>query len=250
VVAFVLVSVVLDLRGRAHPVSVREATSRYRPDPPGDVGLHPAPGVYSYAGTGTDSLSLPPLSQPEGPTLPGTVEIGHNGCWDFRIDFSSNHWQSWTYCWHPAGLEEAAEQVWQRWMVGLVAVTNLTTLHCAAGSMALPLERTVGESWPARCTGTSSEIAGNLVSAGSYRILGEATVTIGGHKVRTAQFQRHWTLSGAEVGPEQDDVWVDAATGLPIEDRSNIRVRTDTPFGNSTYTEAGRFVLSSVIPVT
>ena len=75
VILFVLVSVVLTFEGRARPVSVSQAISRYRPDPSADPGNHPPPGVYSYQSTGTDSLNLPPLSQAEGPTLPGTRRV-------------------------------------------------------------------------------------------------------------------------------------------------------------------------------
>jgi len=249
VAVFIIVSLILNFEGRARPLSINEATSQYHPGASGATGPHPAPGVYSYTGTGTDSLTLPPLSQPQGPTLPGTVELQGRGCWDFRIDYSTNHWQRWTYCWRPAGLEETAEQIWQRWMVGPVAVTNLSTLHCDAGSMVLPAVRTVGQSWPIRCTGTSTEVSGKVVSAGSYRFLGEATRTIGGHKVRAAHFIRQRTLSGAQIGPEHDDVWFDAATGLPIENRRSIHVRTQTPFGNSTYTENGELKLASLNPV-
>jgi hypothetical protein len=249
-VSFLLVSAVLTFEGRARPVGIREAVSHYHPDATGDALPHPAPGVYSYTGTGTDGLSLPPLSQPEGPTLPGTVELGTKGCWTFRIDFSTNHWQSWTYCQGSAGLDETAEQVWQRWMVGPVPVTNLSSLRCDPGSMALPSVRTVGQSWPARCTGTSTEISGRLVAAGSYRFLGDSTMTIGGHKVVAAHFRRQWSLSGAQVGPERDDLWFDTATGLPLENQRSIRVRTDTPFGTSTYTETGHFVLGSLTPLT
>jgi hypothetical protein len=73
VLLFTLVSVVLTLEGRGRPVSVNQAASRYHSDPSAEPGTHPRPGVYSYqgTGTGTDSLSLPPLSQAEGPTVPG-----------------------------------------------------------------------------------------------------------------------------------------------------------------------------------
>ena len=112
VILFVLVSVVLTLEGRARPVSISQAISRYHPDSSADPGNHPPPGVYSYQGTGTDSLSLPPLSQAEGPTLPGTVEVQANGCWSFRIDYSTNHGQTWTYCARPTGLVETGGLVW------------------------------------------------------------------------------------------------------------------------------------------
>ena len=133
VIVFIVVSVVLTLEGRARPVSIGQAISRYHSDAASVPGTHPLPGVYSYRGSGTDSLSLPPLSQAEGPTLPGTVEVQKDGCWTFRIDYSTNHWQSWTYCGRPTGLVETGGLVWQRWMVGPVAETNLSTLRCTRG---------------------------------------------------------------------------------------------------------------------
>ena len=182
--------------------------------------------------------------------MPGTVELRTKGCWSFRIDYSTNHWQSWTYCPRPAGFQETMGQVWQRWMVGPLAETNLSTLHCDPGTLALPSVKPDGRSSSARCIGTSTQITGKVVSAGSYRSLGESTVVIGGHNVRAVHFLQQWVLSGAQVGTERDDVWFDAANGLPLENRRSIRVRTDTPFGSSTYTEAGEFKLQSLTPVT
>lgn len=250
VIIFVLVSAGLAYRGRAREVSLQQAAGNYRPGASDPTGSHPLPGVYSYTGTGTDQLSLPPLSQPEGPTLPGTVEAVSSNCWSFRIDFSTNHWQSWTYCRGAEGLEQTGEQVWQRWMIGPVAVTNLSSLHCDPGAMALPANRAVGQSWPVRCTGSSTEIAGKVVSTGSNRYLGETFMMISGHRVRVAHISEQWTLSGAQVGPQHDDIWFDTATGLPLQNRRSIRVKTATPFGSSIYTETGRFVLRSLTPTT
>ncbi len=138
VALFVLVSVVLTVEGRARPVSISQAIGRYHSNSAADPGTHPRPGVYSYQGSGTDRLTLPPLSQSEGPTLPGTVEVQSNGCWSFRIDYSTNHWQTWTYCGHSTGLVETGGLVWQRWMVGPVAETNLSTLRCSPGLLSIP----------------------------------------------------------------------------------------------------------------
>jgi hypothetical protein len=248
VVVFALVSAALAYRGRAREVSIQQAAGNYHPGASDPIGPHPLPGVYAYTGTGTDQLSLPPLSQPEGPTLPGTVEATSTDCWSFRIDFSTNHWQSWIYCRVPEGLEQTAEQVWQRWMVGPVAVTNLSTLHCDPGAMALPANRTVGQSWPVRCAGTSTEIAGTVDSTGFNRYQGETDMTISGHRVRVAHISEQWALRGAQVGPQHDDIWFDTATGLPVENRRTIRVKTATPFGTSTYTETGTFTLRSLTP--
>ena len=250
VILFILVSVVLAVEGRARPVSMSQAISRYHSDPAADPGTHPLPGVYSYQGSGTDALSLPPLSQSEGPTLPGTVEVQGDGCWSFRIDYSTNHWQSWTYCGRPAGLVETGGLVWQRWMVGPLAETNLSTLRCSPGVLSIPSSSAVEKSWPALCTGTSTQIHGTLVSTGATRFVGQPNLTIAGHKIPAVHVEVRWKLSGPQVGTERDDLWFDAQSGLPLQNRRSIQVRTRTPFGPSTYTENGEFVLRSLTPKT
>ncbi len=84
---------------RAIPVTMGQAESRLGKNV-GDSsdGSRPPAGVYAYRGSGTDRLSFPPLSQPEGPTMPGTVALEKGDCWTFRIDYSSHHWESWDYC--------------------------------------------------------------------------------------------------------------------------------------------------------
>ena len=196
VIVFIVVSVVLTLEGRARPVSLSQAISRYHSDAASVPGTHPLPGVYSYQGTGTDSLSLPPLSQAEGPTLPGTVEVQKDGCWTFRIDYSTNHWQSWAYCGRPTGLVETGGLVWQRWMIGPVAETNLSTLRCSPGLISIPSAPAVDKSWAARCTGTSTQIHGTLATAGATRFVGQPILTIAGHKIPTVHVEVQWRLMG------------------------------------------------------
>ncbi len=250
IIVFVVVCVVLTLEGRARPVSVSQAINRYHSDPSADPGTHPAPGVYTYQGTGTDSLSLPPLSQAEGPTLPGTVEVQGPGCWSFRIDYSTNHWQRWTYCTRRSGLVETGRLVWQRWMVGPLAETNLSTLQCSPASITIPLAPTVDKVWPARCTGTSTQIPGTVVTLGTTRFLGQPILTVAGKKIPSVHIEVQWSLSGPQVGTERDDLWYDAQSGLPLQNHRSIHVRTETPFGTSTYTENGQFALRSLTPKT
>ena len=250
VILFVVVSVVLTLEGRARPVSMSQAINRYHSEPSAEPGTHPSQGVYLYQGTGTDRLSFPPLSQAEGPTLPGTVEVQAHGCWSFRIDYSTNHWQLWTYCVRRTGLVETGELVWQHWMVGPVAETNLSTLRCSQPLLSIPLAPVVDKVWPARCTGTSTRIHGTLVSFGTTRFLGQSILTIAGHEIPSVHIAVQWKLSGSQVGTERDDLWYDAQSGLPLQNRRSIHVRTGTPFGPSTYTENGEFVLRSLTPKT
>ena len=55
-------------------------------------------------------------------------------------------------------------------------------------------------------------------------------------------------MSGAQVGTERSEVWFVAASGLPVSNERTVEARTDTPIGESTYTETGEFHLVSVDP--
>ena len=140
--------------------------------------------------------------------------------------------------------------VWQRWMVGPLAETNLSTLRCSPASLVIPLAPSVDKVWPARCTGTSTQIPGDLVTVGATRFLGQPILTIAGQKIPSVHIEAQWSLSGPQVGTERDDLWCDAQSGLPLQNRRSIHVRTQTPFGPSTYTENGQFVLRSLTPRT
>jgi len=234
---------------RARPVTLRQAESRLGAGAGGMPGANrPAPGVYQYTGSGTETLSLPPLSQGEGPSIPGTVTLQGANCWVLRIDYSTHHWQTWQYCLHDGNLWEAGGQTWQLWSIGPLQVTNLSTFHCSAGTMALPERASPGERWTSRCTGTNTSVKGQTVTAGPYQFLGIVTISVGGTPVRAAHFLRLRTDSGAQRGTERANVWFSVATGLPLRLQQDIKVTTSTAFGTSTYTQVGVLSLVSLVP--
>jgi hypothetical protein len=233
---------------RAHPVTMGQAEAALGAVGAGGGSDRPAPGVYRYVGSGTDRLSLPPLAQAEGPTIPGTVTLQGSTCWTFRVDYSSHHWQTWHYCLHQGSLWEVGGQSWQLWAVGPLNFTNLSTFHCAPRSMALPVGGTPGEQWQSRCVGTNTSVKGITVSAGPYRFIGYGTVRVAGRPVPVARFLRVRTDSGAQQGTERSVVSFDTRTGLPIRLEQQLTIHTATPFGQSTYTQKGALTLASLTP--
>jgi len=234
---------------RARQVSLHEAEAELGKRGTGSPGAaRPDPGVYRYTGSGTESLSLPPLSQAEGPSMPGTVSLLGSSCWVFRIDYSTHHWETWKYCLHQRDLWEAGGQSWQLWSVGPLNVTNLSSFVCAPRSMALPTGARPGQSWQSRCTGTNTSVKGQTVSTGPYRFTGFTTVLVGHTPIRAAHFLRVRTDAGAQRGTERSEEWFDATTGLPLRLQQNIKVTTSTAFGTSTYTQTGVFTLASTLP--
>jgi hypothetical protein len=237
------------LADRARQVTLGQAVGRLGASGGGVPGSgRPVPGVYAYTGSGTEHLSLPPLSQSEGPTIPGTVTLDGAHCWVLRIDYSTHHWQTWHYCLHGADLEEAGGQSWQLWSVGPVDITNLTTFVCDPGSMALPAQGTPGQTWHSRCRGTNTSVPGVTVTSGPYRLVGSGEFDVGGTAVAVAHFHRERSDAGAQSGTELADVWVDRGTGLPVRLDQQIRVTTATRFGTSTYTQTGTMRLVSTTP--
>jgi hypothetical protein len=251
VVVAVAVSVVALAADRARQVTLREAEARAGGTAGGTAtNGRPSPGVYAYAASGTERLSLPPLSQTEGPTVPGTVSLVGTDCWVLRLDYSTHHWQTWRYCQHGADLWEEGGTTWQLWAVGPLDVTNRSTFTCDAGAQSLPAQGSVGSTWRSRCTGTNSTIAGTTVSTGPYRLVGTGVLVIGGTRVPGVHFHRTRTDAGSQRGTEQADVWLDARTGLPLRLEQHLRVVTSTQFGTSTYTQDGTLRLTSVTPRT
>jgi hypothetical protein len=234
---------------RARTVTLGEAEAHQRGGARTASDGRPAPGVYDYVGSGAERLTLPPLSQDEGPTIPGTLTLVGSHCWTLRLDYSTHHWQTFDYCLHGRDLWEAGGTTWQLWAVGPLDVTNTTTFVCAPGSMARPVEAAPGQTWLSRCTGTNTSVSGTTVSAGPYRMVGTSTMTVGGTPTRVDHFHRLRTDTGAQTGTESADVWVEVATGLPVRLDQDITVTTGTEFGRSTYTQVGSMTLRSLTPV-
>ncbi len=256
--ALVAFGLYLTLRDNARPVTVDEAQSRTtttagtsaggEADPRDDARSRPAAGVYLYEGSGSESLSTPPLSQSMGPEMPATVEHRDDGCWSLRIDLSSNHWQRWDYCPEGDDLVELGGESWQRWMIGPTAITNLSTFECDEGSVVLPADRSSEQEWDARCTGTNEAVEGETVSQGPSRFIGGEVVEVDGGEVSTLRFEQERTMSGSQRGGERAELWFDVDTGLLVRLEREVEVRTDTPIGESTYTESASFQLVSLTP--
>jgi hypothetical protein len=179
--------------------------------------------------------------------MPGTVTLSGPNCWVFRIDYSSHHWETVDYCRHGGATWETGGQIWQLWSIGPLQETNLTTMTCAPHAVSLPATAVPGQVWHEGCAGASSAVKGAMVSAGTYRFVGPRTLTVGGRVVRADEFVRQRTDTGAQRGTERSEIWIDAASGLPIRLHRDIKVTTDTPFGTSTYTQSGLFNLVSPV---
>ena len=241
---------VLWSRTSAHPVSVDQARQRLHASTtvtqPRHLTLVPTPGVYAYKGSGTDALDKPPKSQAEGPTMPATVTNQPGGCWQFRIDYSSNHWQTWNYCSHDGQLDEMGGTTYQKWDFVVFSNESTSTFDCDS-SVTIRAAQKPGDTWKQTCHDAANS---STISAGPYRFVGTETLKIGGRAVRALHYHRDRTMSGGQIGTEHTDAWFDADNGLPLRNVRNIDVKTSTVIGDVHYTENASFDATSLTPTT
>jgi hypothetical protein len=246
--------VVLWRRSGAHEVSTGQAHKRFEASSStqalNPAVFRPAAGVYVYRGSGTEQLSLPPKSQSQGPQMPATVTHRSDGCWTFRIDYSSQHWQTWIYCPRVGGLVELGGQTFERWDFVFTKYDSTSTFACDPPSVTVRAAMQPGDHWQQTCRGTSSGTKGEAVTSGPCTFVGNDTVTVGGRRVAAYHLHQERTLSGSQRGTQTADLWFAAKDGLPLRNERTQTVHTNTIVGSSTYTEHGSFALTTLQPQT
>lgn len=252
IVILVAVFVVpLLFRETADPVSLADASLRYRDEHPGvlegERPLAPAEGVYEYRGRGVDRLSVLSLEQAQGPVMPATVAHDGDECWTLRIDYSDKHWQDWRYCVVDGGvaLDESGGTTWQRWDLGVSAIENLTQSRCEGPVLSAAMEP--GDRWRQRCELINDRVEGATTSAGPVRFLGVVDLVVGDATVPAYHLERERTLTGAQTGTERSELWL-APNGLPLRQHRTITLSSPSPLGDITYDEDTDLRLSSLTP--
>lgn len=210
--------------------------------------LRPPSGVYLYAGTGHEHISLPPRSQSEGPGMPGTVSSAPGGCWVWRVDYSNSHWQSATFCPRGGNLTEVGRAGWYRWSFVALSMADTATFRCTP-EVARPAVLHVGQSFPFTCTGTNDPLHTAPVSVyGVNRFLGLAVVDIARQPVVTMHFRETTRYSGGQTGTNVADTWLAADDALPVMVSWTTTVTTPTFLGSSTLTGHATLRLRSLQP--
>ncbi len=250
-----LIGVPFLLREDPGAKSVDEAVDTYRQGASSTAApdvRRPIAGVYSATGTGHEALSFPPLGQDDGTVMPLTVQYETDGCWVIRLDYNEAHWQTWRNC--PGDsigtVVESGGQTYQRWDLGAAQIENTSTFDCAPPSIVMMPDAPPGTAWTDTCTGTNTQAAGQTTSAGPYTFVGDEDVVVAGAPVATRHYRQSRTLTGAQSGEQDADLWFVVATGLPVRSERSLRIESNSPVGAITYTETGSWQLTSLEPAT
>jgi hypothetical protein len=241
-------------RGPGRP-SVGGAVGRFRassPDTTPTRTLEPRPGVYLYSGVGSESLSFLSTNQAQGPTEPGTVSLEANGCWQFRIDFNSFHYQTWNRCPKNGTLLESGGTTVQRFDFVTFKVSDHSGITCAPPFVLADLTARPGATFRVNCTGRSQTTKSTFAQAGTATFVGRETVRVGRVAVPTVHTREDLLLTGAQTGEVRVDLWLAVADGLPVKEVHSIRVVSPAPapLNQVTYSELGSWQLMSLTPRT
>jgi len=233
----------------AEEASVQDALRELGGESAGDAGfLRPAAGVYVYAGTGTERLSVLGTSQQWGPNLPGVVRHSRDACWTFKIEYSTNHWQETTYCPRDQVLEELGGRTSQKFDFVVKAITDLSVFTCDPPGETIRLAAEPADHWQQSCAGRSPERGTNVRSTGTNTFVGIESIRIGGRSVRSYHYRYERSLTGDQAGTEEFEIWFAVRDGLPLREVRSVRVESPSPIGAVTYTEQGTYVLTSLTP--
>lgn len=208
--------------------------------------LRPASGVYTYEASGTEHLSLLSTSQAWGATVPATVTHTGDGCWRFRLDYSTNHWQEQRYCPKGPHLVDAAAVQYQSFDFVAFTVGDTIEFDCTDRPVAIDLEARPGTSWRHTCTGVSPARGTRVVSSGTTTFVGRTRIAAAGSdSVATLHYRLERTLSGDQDGTEVIERWYAPDDGLLLKEHHEVTVRSPSPIGDVTYTESGTLTLRS-----
>ena len=251
-VAVVAVFASFWLSGGSHPLAPAVAIERFRHaggDRSQTVGSGPAQGIYSYRGSGTEAISVPPKSQTEGPELPGTVLDRPGDCFEFRLDYSDAHWQSWTYCARNGNLVTSSKAGFYRWDFVVFKVEDTSTYTCRPGTWTVPADVVVGTRSSVDCTGSNDHLStGPVHMIGTSTVLATSTLDVGAVRMPAVLIGENVRFSGGQQGSNRADTWFSVATGLPLRGTWSTVVSTPSPVGVSTLRAHGQFILNSAVP--
>ncbi len=239
-------------RSGAHAVSTSEAIERFRhQDPNGpDIVAGPLPGVYAYRGTGhRDDLGLPASPSPRAPGCPVPSSGSAGGCFEFRIDFSDHHWQSWDYCVRDGALISPTRAGYYNWDFVAFHVDDTSTFACDPVITTVPDPIVPGTASTVACTGSNDKLStGPVTMVGTSKLVRSGDIRVGSRTLAAVLVAEHVTFSKGQSGSNDTSTWFAVSSGLPLRGTWHTKVSTTSPVGISTLDAHGDFALSSLTP--
>lgn len=219
------------------PVSVNHVLDRFRTASPAPTttasALPPAPaaGVYLYATTGSERVSVGDVKHTYPKTT--TLSVTRGGCGlDVRWDALAGRWQEWHLC-PVAGAWQLKTYVDAHKFLYLQDIHRYT---CSGGAWSFSETTTV------TCdTGTSR-------ATSVTRRVGNEDVDIAGVRVQTTHLHIEQSSTGASTSSGTMDLWLLTPTGLPARAVTDVTGAQRVLGQTVTYRETATYTLESLTP--
>ena len=85
-------------------------------------------------------------------------------------------------------------------------------------------------------------------STGTAVSVGSESIVVGGESLEAVHMRHDATFSGGQTGETHTEFWLSVADWMPLRGERDVRVDSDSPVGTVTYTETGRWQLTSTEP--
>jgi hypothetical protein len=230
------------MRDPSTPVNLRQALRLYRQDQrPGQAGHAaqlPAPGVYRYRTTGDEQLSFGGIKR-LFPTATNMI-VTEDGCATEKWEPLEQHMEGLVEC----PLKSGAYGITSTLSYEQIAGTQTTdVINCPSGTYLVPPDARAGERWHSVCHSAGLKVVASGV------VIGNSSVSVGGHAVPAIHTRLTLNFSGAESGTNPNDYWVSTKNGLILSQRETVDVSQQAgPLGSVRYTEQMAINIASATP--
>jgi hypothetical protein len=241
-------------RNTASPYGVGQALQQFKllqkrgSDEVAKTPAHlPAPGVYMYSTTGSESASAPGLPS-NGSDYPTTsaMTVFAGGCGqDWRWQPLSNRYEDLAVCRSGNGAIVLRSRFDTEEFYG---VTDKRTFDCASGSLWLPATPAKGETLSGTCTNAGNKNSGGISIAYRGEVVGTGDLVIGGVSVPAIHVALGETMTGDTVGTGSVSLWIDGQNGLILRESRTETTRSDSAVGWVPSTEVMSLALESLKP--
>jgi hypothetical protein len=226
-------------RGAAASTDTPEASSDGRGDEPAETRAargRPDPGVYRYATTGGDRLSMRGSARDYPETT--SVTVRHDDCgFTQRWDVFDERWEERRWCVQDGARALTATSSYREFF----GRGQRNELACE-GRTPPPHAVEPGAHWTVACEGDDTR------STTRVEVVGGTEVEVDGANVDTLHLRLETEVDGESTGRMQGQQWVVPHTGLLVREEWETEVETAGPMGPVTYTEDYTLRLESMEP--
>ena len=202
----------------------------------------PDPGVYEYATTGHESVSMLGGRRDYPERTYASVHAGEDCGWRMELQIVAEHVDEWLMCSRPGTLARD----WHSRTITWFGVRTNGYYDCDAPLVhdhpAMVVGRTTTHSDCTDDNGSFADIDVTLVDRALHTVGGE---TVDAIAVRIVMHSR-----GTTRGTTIDDYWMAADTGMILALERTVDTVSDTQFGAVEYRERATFTLTSLVPTS